>query len=68
MTELDWQKSSFSSGDGNTTCVELAADPTGTLHLRESDEPTAILTASRPAIRALLSRIKAGDLDLTEPR
>jgi hypothetical protein len=68
MAELSWQKSSFSSGDPNTNCVELAAAPDGTLPLRESDEPAAILTASRPAIRALLSRIKAGNLDLTDGR
>ncbi|MGP4002637.1 DUF397 domain-containing protein [Streptomyces sp. 8N706] len=63
MIGLNWQKSSFSSGDGNTNCVELATGPTGALHLRESDEPTAILTTPLPAVRALLGHIKAGDLD-----
>ncbi|UGY93049.1 DUF397 domain-containing protein [Streptomyces gobiensis] len=67
MDELGWQKSSFSSGDPNTSCVEVATDRTAALHLRESDCPDEILTATHPAIRSLLACIKAGDLDHLAP-
>ncbi|MCX4763984.1 DUF397 domain-containing protein [Streptomyces sp. NBC_01275] len=61
MTTLDnWQKSSFSGfGDGNN-CLELASTPTpATLHLRESDTPTTILTTDPAALAHLLAGIRA---------
>ncbi|MEU7042673.1 DUF397 domain-containing protein [Streptomyces varsoviensis] len=58
MPRLSWQKSSFSSGDGNTTCVEVAARGTGSVHLRESDAPRTVLSTSKPAMRALLGWVK----------
>lgn len=59
MGALNWQKSSFSSGDGNTSCVEVARDTTGTLHLRESDEPGNVLATRPTALRAMLARLKS---------
>lgn len=59
MTELTWQKSSYSSGDGNTTCVEIAQGPR-TLHLRESEDPETVLNPDRRVFRALISHLKAG--------
>ena len=56
MQTLHWQKSSY-SGDGSN-CVNIAATPTGTLHLRESDQPDVILTTAPPGLRALISRLK----------
>ncbi|MEV7193836.1 DUF397 domain-containing protein [Streptomyces sp. NPDC093510] len=53
MNELSWQKSSFSEGAG-VNCVYVAAGPTGRIHLRESDEPTTILTTTPKALSALL--------------
>ncbi|WP_330348706.1 DUF397 domain-containing protein [Streptomyces sp. NBC_00582] len=54
-----WQKSSFSgSGDGNA-CLELASTPT-TLHLRESDTPTTVLTTTPAALALLLEGIRGG--------
>lgn len=44
MTELNWQKSSFS--EEGSACVYLATTPTGTILLRESDAPETILTTS----------------------
>jgi hypothetical protein len=49
---LHWQKSSYSS-EGNN-CLELAPSPLGTIHLRESDEPTVTLTLSGPSLSGLL--------------
>ncbi|MDO0914492.1 DUF397 domain-containing protein [Streptomyces sp. DT2A-34] len=62
-TSLTWQKSSFSGGSTGDSCVELAlpnSSPTS-LHLRESDIPTTILTTTPTAIHALLTTIKAGN-------
>ncbi|GAA0951084.1 hypothetical protein GCM10009574_062780 [Streptomyces asiaticus] len=62
MTEVNWQKSSYSSaGDGNS-CIELAFIGT-TVALRESDEPRTVLTTSPARLGALLQSIKAGALD-----
>ncbi|MFI1029844.1 DUF397 domain-containing protein [Streptomyces sp. NPDC020951] len=56
-TPDNWQKSSFSGfGDGNN-CLELASTPTA-LHLRESDTPTTVLTASRAPLAHLLAGIR----------
>jgi hypothetical protein len=63
MSQLKWQKSSFSEG-GTETCVEVAADLTGTRrHLRESDDPAMVVTTSPAALRALIVSIKAGEFD-----
>ncbi|MER6087036.1 DUF397 domain-containing protein [Streptomyces bluensis] len=58
MSEVVWQKSSYSgSGDG-TNCVEIAALD-ATLALRESDAPTVILHTHGPQLAALLRHITA---------
>ncbi|GAA2400107.1 hypothetical protein GCM10010420_28450 [Streptomyces glaucosporus] len=61
MSELSWQKSSFSGGGGNN-CVEVAADGDG-IAMRESTDPARTLTADRAAFRALLRTARAGELD-----
>ncbi|WP_369248348.1 DUF397 domain-containing protein [Streptomyces sp. R41] len=55
---LHWQKSSFSGGDEDEDCLEIASSPTS-LHLRESDHPTTILSPTPGALRALLNAVKA---------
>jgi hypothetical protein len=62
--EVGWQKSSFSDGGDGNTCVELSATPT-TLHLRESDTPTTILTTTRTPLTHLLQAIRHGALNAT---
>lgn len=54
---LNWQKSSFSSGDVQTNCVEIATG-LACLHLRESDDPGASLSPDVTAFRALLTHLK----------
>ncbi|MEU5481481.1 DUF397 domain-containing protein [Streptomyces mirabilis] len=54
---LHWQKSSFSGGDADTNCLEIAATPT-TLHLRESGTPATILSPTCTALNALLMAVK----------
>ncbi|MFF4348031.1 DUF397 domain-containing protein [Streptomyces sp. NPDC001530] len=56
MTELTWQKSTYS--ESGSSCVYLATTPTGTILLRESDEPEIILTTAPRALDALISRIR----------
>jgi hypothetical protein len=53
MTELTWQKSSFSEG-GGVNCLYVAATPTGPIHLRESDHPETTLTTTPTALAALI--------------
>ncbi|MFF4015466.1 DUF397 domain-containing protein [Streptomyces sp. NPDC001843] len=55
---LRWQKSSFSGGDADTNCLEIAAATPTTLQLRESDEPATILTPTPTALHALLTALK----------
>ncbi|MBC9727845.1 DUF397 domain-containing protein [Streptomyces sp. TRM68367] len=55
---LRWQKSSYSAGDSDNDCLEIAATPT-TLCLRESDHPTTLLTPTPTALRALLTELKS---------
>ncbi|MCX5200550.1 DUF397 domain-containing protein [Streptomyces sp. NBC_00237] len=59
MPQLSWQKSSFSTG-GSQECVELAIDPTGRIHLRESDDPTHVTTVTPNGLTGLLRTVKAG--------
>jgi hypothetical protein len=57
MSDLAWQKSSFSGG-AQDNCVEVAPG-TGHVHLRESDDPGVVLSADRSVFRALVTHLKA---------
>lgn len=59
MPRLGWQKSSFSSG-GEGNCIELATATPPHIHLRESDRPHEITTATTHALSALLVMVKDG--------
>lgn len=54
---LQWQKSSFSGGAADTNCLEIATAPTN-LHLRESDNPSTILSPTPTALHALLATLR----------
>ncbi|MET7349159.1 DUF397 domain-containing protein [Streptomyces mirabilis] len=57
MSELEWQKSSFSGGpEGN--CVNVATAPDGTIRLRESDEPRTVLATTPEGLAALLEHLR----------
>ncbi|GAA2425801.1 hypothetical protein GCM10010191_42730 [Actinomadura vinacea] len=66
MTDLkraNWRKSSYSGQEGGT-CVELADLPLS-VGVRDSTDPDGtVLTFDRKSVAGLVSRIKAGDLDL----
>ncbi|MFI5793425.1 DUF397 domain-containing protein [Streptomyces sp. NPDC051677] len=57
----NWQKSSFSGGGDGNNCLELAATPT-TLHLRESEDPTTVLTTTASPLSGLLTGIRTDAL------
>ncbi|MET9561264.1 MULTISPECIES: DUF397 domain-containing protein [Streptomyces] len=56
MTELRWQKSSFSSEASN--CLELATAPDGTLLLRESDDPATTIAVPLTGLHSLLATVR----------
>ncbi|MER6016075.1 DUF397 domain-containing protein [Streptomyces bluensis] len=57
--EVAWQKSSFSSGGDAANCLEVAApQPTGTLHLRESDKPGTVITTTGTGLAALIRALR----------
>lgn len=58
-----WQKSSFSGEAAN--CLNVAAMSDGTLHLRESDDPSRILAVNREGLSALLTAVKTDRLPAT---
>ncbi|MER5749219.1 DUF397 domain-containing protein [Streptomyces sp. NPDC002088] len=58
MSELHWQKSTYSGGPQGD-CVYLATAPTGTIHLRESDRPRTVLSTTPASLSALLDHLKA---------
>ena len=53
-----WQKSSYCAEGSN--CVELRAGADGSVALRESAEPDAVLTADTARVGAMLRAIRAG--------
>ncbi|KRV51113.1 hypothetical protein AQ490_02615 [Wenjunlia vitaminophila] len=57
--ELNWHTSSY-CGDA-INCVNVAAAPDGTVRLRESAQPDAVLAVSRDQFQALIRGIKAGE-------
>ncbi|MFJ9244453.1 DUF397 domain-containing protein [Streptomyces sp. NPDC101776] len=54
---LHWHKSSYSGGGEDEDCLEIAATLT-TLHLRESDEPTTLLSPTPTTLNSLLTALK----------
>jgi hypothetical protein len=57
MSDVQWQKSSYSTEQAN--CVEVAA-AAGAVLVRESDAPEVVLAANPTALRSLLAATKAG--------
>jgi hypothetical protein len=62
---LIWQKSTYSQEQGE--CVELSAHG-GAVLLRESDDPTVILTTTRQDLARFLQVIKVGTGGARPPR
>ncbi|MEV0115527.1 DUF397 domain-containing protein [Streptomyces sp. NPDC050844] len=58
---IQWQKSSFSGGDG-PNCVEVAQHEGGIV-MRESDSPESVIVTSRDNLAAFIAGVKAGEFD-----
>ncbi|MET8683911.1 DUF397 domain-containing protein [Streptomyces sp. NPDC004732] len=56
MTELAWQKSTYSQEA--SSCVNIATAPDGTIRLRESDDPDVILRTTRTQLGTLICAVK----------
>ncbi|MFC8124730.1 DUF397 domain-containing protein [Streptomyces sp. NPDC057302] len=55
--DIAWQKSSFSGGQDSSDCVELATAE-GSVHLRESDEPSRFLSTTPKSLAALIRHVR----------
>ncbi|MFB7377865.1 DUF397 domain-containing protein [Kitasatospora purpeofusca] len=63
MSEIVWQKSSFSGSNEGGSCVELAMGAADLRHLRESDDLGSILVTDAEKLNCFLLAIKAGEFD-----
>ncbi|MEU4895476.1 DUF397 domain-containing protein [Streptomyces sp. NPDC044780] len=63
MSDIQWQKSSYSADAEGNACVELAHAPGAAVLLRESDDPNVIIATTPAALRQLMERVKAGEFD-----
>jgi len=57
VTELNWQKSTYS--ESGSSCVYVATTPAGTILLRESDAPATILTTGPRQLGALIAILQS---------
>ncbi|MFB8121428.1 DUF397 domain-containing protein [Streptomyces bacillaris] len=60
--DVQWRKSSKSSGVEGNNCLELA-EHDGEILLRESDDPGVVIRTTPARLRALLDGVKAGEFD-----
>jgi hypothetical protein len=61
---LAWRKSSFSGGNGNSGCVEVAVLPCGEVAVRDTKDRTrAPHRHTAPAWREFLSAVRAGEFE-----
>ncbi|MFE2442470.1 DUF397 domain-containing protein [Streptomyces melanosporofaciens] len=63
MSDIQWQKSSYSADAEGNACVELAHAPDAAILLRESDEPQTVIATTPAALRALTRAARAGRFD-----
>ncbi|MET7902670.1 DUF397 domain-containing protein [Streptomyces sp. NPDC005355] len=68
MSDIQWQKSSYSADAEGNACVELAHAPdAAAILLRESDEPQTVIATTPAALRAFTRAVKAGRFDHVSP-
>ncbi|AUA13932.1 DUF397 domain-containing protein [Streptomyces samsunensis] len=63
MSDIKWQKSSYSADGPGNNCVELAHASDAAILLRESDDPCVVIATTPAALRGLVARIKTGGFD-----
>ncbi|MFD9425198.1 MULTISPECIES: DUF397 domain-containing protein [unclassified Streptomyces] len=60
--EIQWRKSTKSSGAEGNNCLELA-EFGGEILMRESDNPDVVIRTTRVKLRAFLGGVKDGEFD-----
>lgn len=60
MTELRWQKSSYS--EEGSACIYVATAPAYAALIRESEEPETIIATSRKQLNDLITAVRASDI------
>ncbi|MER6299168.1 DUF397 domain-containing protein [Kitasatospora sp. NPDC001539] len=60
MDHLDWQRSTFSSDQPN--CLEIASEG-DLVYIRESADPTRVVTTTRTKLNAWILGAKDGEFD-----
>ncbi|MFE2496863.1 DUF397 domain-containing protein [Streptomyces scopuliridis] len=60
--DIQWRKSSKSSGAEGNNCLELA-EHDGEILMRESDNPDVIIRTTPAKLRAFLDGAKQGEFD-----
>ncbi|MCX4754447.1 DUF397 domain-containing protein [Kitasatospora purpeofusca] len=60
MRQLNWQKSTY-SGE-NMDCIEIASDGHD-VRIRESDEPSSVITTTKANLAAWIRGTKVGEFD-----
>ncbi|MFI8816432.1 MULTISPECIES: DUF397 domain-containing protein [unclassified Streptomyces] len=60
--EIQWRKSTKSSGAEGNNCLEVA-EVGGEILMRESDNPDVIIRTTRVKLRAFLGGAKDGEFD-----
>ncbi|MFF2748753.1 DUF397 domain-containing protein [Kitasatospora sp. NPDC058048] len=63
MSHLVWQKSSYSDAEGADNCLELAQGNGDHRHVRESDNPSVVLTTTAAKLRTFILGARAGEFD-----
>ncbi|MET7933992.1 DUF397 domain-containing protein [Streptomyces sp. NPDC005322] len=63
MSDIQWQKSSYSADGPGNNCVELAQLPDAAILLRESDDPGAVIATTPAVLRGLIESVKLGEFD-----
>ncbi|WKX71870.1 DUF397 domain-containing protein [Streptomyces sp. XD-27] len=61
MPTLEWQKSSYCQTGNN--CLNVAAAPDDTIHLRESEHPGTVLAITPGTLRGFIRAARAGRFD-----
>ncbi|MEU3460272.1 DUF397 domain-containing protein [Streptomyces sp. NPDC006733] len=62
MSEISWQKSTYSGQGDGASCVEVAV-VAGTIRLRESDDPGVVLTTTPARLAEFLDSVRTGRFD-----
>ncbi|MFF0289607.1 DUF397 domain-containing protein [Streptomyces sp. NPDC005262] len=61
--ELTWVRAAPEGEEGSGPWIELAFDPDGLVHLRETSDPTNIVTTTRTKWEAFAKGVMAGEFD-----